>query len=355
MNDLDQFDQDETTSQTIETLPELTTQEDYSGFTDDTSIPTTDEEAGLTTTEKKSKSKLLPVIAGGGALAVIALGGLTYFLSGTGNDQIEPEQADENIATASAEEDAPSLQPANESAASEEVKEEASAPQTDETAVKEDVVKEDISAPAPAKEDTVVENKVTEEVKTEPAVTEKPETEVKDSFAVKEEVTASVQEPVVQETVNNQEAVEQTNKARAEELREQAKRILEEADSIEKQSKLDNELAGKSLEEQVAYLKQKLVATQNAITQKNMCVAPAQKKSKLIKKKPLVKKQKAKSADSLPTYEVRGIVEGQIWVNDGKGTNSYTVGDKLPNGSVIKGIYYDKKTIVTNKGTFRVK
>ena len=54
-------------------------------------------------------------------------------------------------------------------------------------------------------------------------------------------------------------------------------------------------------------------------------------------------------------YHVTGIVEGQIWIKDGNSSQSYVVGDKLPNGARIKSINYDDKTIVTDNGRFKVR
>jgi hypothetical protein len=54
------------------------------------------------------------------------------------------------------------------------------------------------------------------------------------------------------------------------------------------------------------------------------------------------------------TYVIHSMIPGQIWIKNPDGTqSSYVVGDRLPNGDVIKKINIDKWSVETNTGVIR--
>lgn len=124
--------------------------------------------------------------------------------------------------------------------------------------------------------------------------------------------------------------------------------------------KLEQELAGKSLEEQVSYLKGKLV-----VMEENVCRAPMTSYSQLrkptnIKPRPSVKHatrakngSTAKRGTPKSTMNVTGLVEGQVWIRSGGDfSKAYVVGDRLPNGAKITSINAGNNVVRTTKGSF---
>lgn len=125
--------------------------------------------------------------------------------------------------------------------------------------------------------------------------------------------------------------------------------------------KLEQELAGKSLEEQVNYLKGKLVAMEE-----NVCRAPLTSYSQLRKPANIKPRQSAKHVTtrtktgnaakrSIPksTMNVTGLVEGQVWIRSGGDfSKAYVVGDRLPNGAKITSINAGNNVVRTTKGSF---
>ena len=124
--------------------------------------------------------------------------------------------------------------------------------------------------------------------------------------------------------------------------------------------KLEQELAGKSLEEQVNYLKGKLVAMEE-----NVCRAPLTSYSQLRKPANIKPHQSAKHVTrtktgnaakrSIPksTMNVTGLVEGQVWIRSGGDfSKAYVVGDRLPNGAKITSINAGNNVVRTTKGSF---
>lgn len=129
--------------------------------------------------------------------------------------------------------------------------------------------------------------------------------------------------------------------------------------------KLEQELAGKSLEEQVSYLKGKLV-----VMEENVCRAPLTSYSQLRKPANIKQRQSAKHTTraktgnttkrSTPksTMNVTGLVEGQVWIRSGGDfskayvSKAYVVGDRLPNGAKITSINAGNNVVRTTKGSF---
>lgn len=124
--------------------------------------------------------------------------------------------------------------------------------------------------------------------------------------------------------------------------------------------KLEQELVGKSLEEQVNYLKGKLVAMEE-----NVCRAPLNSYSQLRKPANVKPRQPAKHVTrtktgntikrSTPksTMNVTGLVEGQVWIRSGGDfSKAYVVGDRLPNGAKITSINAGNNVVRTTKGSF---
>lgn len=124
--------------------------------------------------------------------------------------------------------------------------------------------------------------------------------------------------------------------------------------------KLEQELAGKSLEEQVNYLKGKLVAMEE-----NVCRAPMTSYSQLRKPANIKPRQSVKHATRAKTggaakrgtpkstMNVTGLVEGQVWIRSGGDfSKAYVVGDRLPNGAKITSINAGNNVVRTTKGSF---
>ena len=124
--------------------------------------------------------------------------------------------------------------------------------------------------------------------------------------------------------------------------------------------KLEQELAGKSLEEQVSYLKGKLV-----VMEENVCRAPLTSYSQLRKPANIKPRQSAKHVTRAKTgsavkrgtpkstMNVTGLVEGQVWIRSGGDfSKAYVVGDRLPNGAKITSINAGNNVIRTTKGSF---
>lgn len=145
-------------------------------------------------------------------------------------------------------------------------------------------------------------------------------------------------------TVNAEEA-----KTKSDELRAQAQQLILQAEALEKSSKIDALLEGKTTDEQIAILKSKIVEYETALATPKGCTAKPSRQG--LNKSNNQKRSNNRGQSPAKKLETAAIVEGQVWF---KGNNySYTVGDRLPNGAVIKSVHADTNTIQTNRGTFK--
>lgn len=124
--------------------------------------------------------------------------------------------------------------------------------------------------------------------------------------------------------------------------------------------KLEQELAGKSLEEQVNYLKGKLVAMEENVCRATMTSYSQLRKPANVKPRQSVKHatraktgSAAKRGTPKSTMNVTGLVEGQVWIRSGGDfSKAYVVGDRLPNGAKITSINAGNNVVRTTKGSF---
>lgn len=137
-------------------------------------------------------------------------------------------------------------------------------------------------------------------------------------------------------------------------LRAEAQQLLAKANELEKTRKIDEQLVGKSVEEQLLFLKHRVIELEKVI--ENTEIVEKQTNAKVTtKSEKLVKYVKN-------PYQIESMVYGQVWIKDSQGTvKPYVVGDILPfakgssvSGAMIKDILADNRTIVTNKGTIQV-
>lgn len=342
---------DRITHETLETMTEFTdlTQQTSDGDSFSGLPDTTTEDNGetLVTDNQASGSKSKFLLLGGAALLVsLMVGGGAFLFSGNdGKQQHRVEQTQEV-----AQQEIPSLDVASGEGVMEEKQ-----------ASKPDV------KPEPEKETNavVVASEVASEVKqaqqasepkqaSEPAKEELPSIDMlKDPSVPKPAQVEQVQpqEPVKQpeqqpqpqsktQQPQTQETVQQVEQVQVEQSQPKVQQVVPQGAL----AKLESELAGKTLEEQVAYLKGKVVTLQENAA----CRAPVVKKkvsaTKLKAKKPVVKHVNARK---LPRTNVTGLVQGQFWV----GSESYVVGDKYK-GATIKSIDAANNVVKTNKGSF---
>ena len=170
---------------------------------------------------------------------------------------------------------------------------------------------------------------------------------------------SDLNDPQVSKTNNAQTGSQDTSKTTGE---QQANENTDKPTPVNATvlQKLEQELAGKSLEEQVNYLKGKLVAMEE-----NVCRAPLTSYSQLRKPANIKPRQSAKHVTrtktgnaakrSIPksTMNVTGLVEGQVWIRSGGDfSQSYVVGDRLPNGAKITSINAGNNVVRTTKGSF---
>ena len=396
-NDLERFDTGSTTDDTLETMTQLTepTTNEPTGFGTTTSgvPPITTGDSDFTNTPNVKQKSKLPLIIGG-AVGIVAIASVGIGLLASGSSQ--PPQDSENIAQAASDASAiPTLDEPNESAsevksASDVAQTQASEPQINtassvavEQAASNPFINKDKSSnnQMAASQPNANLNKPTEETKTAdavgmPASSPTPTFNAATSLPPEQAMPTPVQKPTVQlpqeqnnvtanqsgnvanEYVSNANNINvNANKEEAHRLRQEAQKMLEQAKSLETQSNLDMLLSGKTQDEQIAILKQRLIDVQNELHKRNnnVCVKKNTNNKKIRRAITNTNKSKSKANTKESKYHVTGIVEGQIWVQNGNSSQSYVVGDKLPNGARIKSINYDSKTIVTDNGKFKVK
>lgn len=336
---------DRITHETLETMTEFTdlTQQTSDGDSFSGLPDTTTEDNGetLVTDNQASGSKNKFLLLGGAALLVsLMVGGGAFLFSGNGGKQQHRVEQTQEVA----QQEIPSLDVASGEGVMEE--KQASKPEKETNAV-------------------VVASEVASEVKQEQQASEPKQA----SEPAKEELPSidmlkdpSIPQPAQVEQVQPQEPVKQpeqqpqpqsqTQQPQTQETVQQVEQVQVEQSQPKVQqvvpqgalAKLESELAGKTLEEQVAYLKGKVVTLQENAA----CRAPVVKKkvsaTKLKAKKPVVKHVNARK---LPRTNVTGLVQGQFWV----GSESYVVGDKYK-GATIKSIDAANNVVKTNKGSF---
>lgn len=397
-NDLERFDTGSTTDDTLETMTQLTepTTNEPTGFGTTTSgVPpiTTGDNDFTNTPNVKQKSKLPLII--GGAVGMVAVASVGIALLAGGSSQ--PPQDTENVAQVASDANAiPTLDDPNESASDVKVSSDvasqtqiqASEPQfntassvavavAQEQAASNPFVNNDktLNNPMAASQTNANLNQPTEEKKPADTASSTPTFNAttalppEPSTPMQKPATPTVQLPQEQNNfaanqsgnaVNGTESVSNTNtnanKEEADRLRQEAQKLLEQAKSLETQSNLDMLLSGKTQDEQIAILKQRLIDVQNELNKRNnnVCVKKNTNERK-VKRTLTHNKNRTNKRTRASKYHVTGIVEGQIWVKDGNSSQSYVVGDKLPNGARIKSINYDDKTIVTDNGRFKVR
>lgn len=342
---------DRITHETLETMTEFTdlTQQTSDGDSFSGLPDTTTEDNGetLVTDNQSSGSKNKFLLLGGAALLVsLMVGGGAFLFSGNGGKQQHRVEQTQEVA----QQEIPSLDVASGEGVMEEKQ-----------ASKPDV------KPEPEKETNavVVASEVASEVKqaqqaSEPKQASEPAKEELPSIDMLK--APSVHKPAQVEQVQPQESVKQpepqpqaqsqTQQNQTQETVQQVEQVQVEQSQTKVQqvvpqgalAKLESELAGKTLEEQVAYLKGKVVTLQENAA----CRAPVVKKkvsaTRLKAKKPVVKHVNVRK---LPKTNVTGLVQGQFWV----GSESYVVGDKYK-GATIKSIDAANNVVKTNKGSF---
>ena len=392
-NDLERFDTGSTTDDTLETMTQLTepTTNEPTGFGTTTSgVPpiTTGDNDFTNTPNVKQKSKLPLII--GGAVGVVAVASVGIALLVGGSSQ--PPQDTENVAQVASDTNAiPTLDDPNESASevksasdvASQTQTQASEPQFNtassvaatlgqEQAASNPFVNNDktlnnqMAASQPNVNKTAEETKAVETANSTP--TFNAATALPPEPVMQKPATPTVQVPQEQNNfavnqsgnaVNGTESVGNTNtnanKEEADRLRQEAQKMLEQAKSLETQSNLDMLLSGKTQDEQIAILKQRLIDVQNELNKRNNNVCVKKNTNDRKVRRAITHKNRGNANTRTSKYHVTGIVEGQIWVKNGNGSQSYVVGDKLPNGSRIKSINYDSKTIVTDNGRFKVR
>lgn len=392
-NDLERFDTGSTTDDTLETMTQLTepTTNEPTGFGTTTSgVPpiTTGDNDFTNTPNVKQKSKLPLII--GGAVGVVAVASVGIALLAGGSSQ--PPQDTENVAQVASDTNAiPTLDDPNESAS--EVKTasdvssqtQASEPQFNtassvavtleqEQAASNPFVNNDktlnnsMSASQPNVNKRAEETKPVDTANSTPTFNVATALPPEPATPMQKPATPTVQVPQEQNNfaanqsgnaVNGTESVSNTNtnanKEEADRLRQEAQKMLEQAKSLETQSNLDMLLSGKTQDEQIAILKQRLIDVQNELNKRNNNVCVKKNTNDRKVRRAITHKNRGNANARTSKYHVTGIVEGQIWVKNGNGSQSYVVGDKLPNGARIKSINYDSKTIVTDNGRFKVR
>ena len=368
----------------LDVISEVSSSENNSGFAnssfnvgDSSGVPPLDSD--VLPTETKKNSKLLPLAIGGGALLVVVFIVIAMMMGGNSSNKEEQNVAKEDNTEMSVptldEKDtlpASSVQSekeskevvANENNASEVSKKPeqvlpASATSAPLTESKNDAAQIDTStqtqqaSSSVQTQETQVSNKNEQKQVTENKVDTANGINPIDNNVS----TADVETPVKKSIVNEQNSTnissenQNTNKDKAAQLKEEAQRLLNEAAALEKGNDLDMILAGKSLEEQIEYLKQRVIISENELTkvkhQANACVRPSMYGKK--KHNSRVKNSVAGNLKAKKIAGVTGLMYDKVWIKD----KSYLVGDKLPNGALIKDIDYDSRIIKTNKGNFR--
>ncbi len=336
---------DRITHETLETMTEFTdlTQQTSDGDSFSGLPDTTTEDNGetLVTDNQASGSKNKFLLLGGAALLVsLMVGGGAFLFSGNGGKQQHRVEQTQEVA----QQEIPSLDVAS----SEGVMEEKQASKPD---VKPEPEKEIVVASGVTSE--VHQSQASEPKQaSEPTKEELPSIDMLKDPAVPKPAQVQPQEPVKQpeqqpqsqtQQPQTQETVQQVEQVQVEQSQPKVQQVVPQGAL----AKLESELVGKTLEEQVAYLKGKVVTLQENAA----CRAPVVKKkvsaTKLKAKKPAVKHVNTRK---LPKTNVTGLVQGQFWV----GSESYVVGDKYK-GATIKSIDAANNVVKTNKGSFVVR
>lgn len=330
---------DRITHETLETMTEFTdlTQQTSDGDSFSGLPDTTTEDNGetLVTDNQASGSKNKFLLLGGAALLVsLMVGGGAFLFSGNGGKQQHRVEQTQEVA----QQEIPSLDVASGEGVMEE--KQASKPEKETNAVvvasgvTSEVHQSQASEPKQASEPTKEELPSIDMLK-DPAVPKPAQVQPQEPVKQPEQQPQSqTQQPQTQETVQQVEQVQV----------EQSQPKVQQVVPQGALAKLESELVGKTLEEQVAYLKGKVVTLQENAA----CRAPVVKKkvsaTKLKAKKPAVKHVNTRK---LPRTNVTGLVQGQFWV----GSESYVVGDKYK-GATIKSIDAANNVVKTNKGSF---
>lgn len=367
----------------LDVISEVSSSENNSGFAnssfnvgDSSGVPPLDSD--VLPTETKKNSKLLPLAIGGGALLVVVFIVIAMMMGGNSSNKEEQNVAKEDNTEMSVptldEKDtlpASSVQSekeskevvANENNASEVSKKPeqvlpVSATSAPVTESKNDAAQIDTSTQTQQASSVQTQEKQVSNKNEQKQVTENKVDTANGINPMDNNVsTADVETPVKKSIVNEQNSTnissenQNTNKDKAAQLKEEAQRLLNEAAALEKGNDLDMILAGKSLEEQIEYLKQRVIISENELTkvkhQANACVRPSMYGKK--KHNSRVKNSVAGNLKAKKIAGVTGLMYDKVWIKD----KSYLVGDKLPNGALIKDIDYDSRIIKTNKGNFR--
>lgn len=338
---------DRITHETLETMTEFTdlTQQTSDGDSFSGLPDTTTEDNGetLVTDNQASGSKSKFLLLGGAALLVsLIVGGGAFLFSGNGGKQQHRVEQTQEVA----QQEIPSLDVASGEGVMEE--KQASKPEKETNAV---VVASEVASEVKQAQQASEPKQASEPAKEElPSIDMLKDPSIPQPAQVEQ---VQPQEPVKQPEQQPQpQSQSQTQQPQTQETVQQVEQVQVEQSQPKVQqvvpqgalAKLESELAGKTLEEQVAYLKGKVVTLQENAA----CRAPVVKKkvsaTKLKAKKPVVKHVNARK---LPRTNVTGLVQGQFWV----GSESYVVGDKYK-GATIKSIDAANNVVKTNKGSF---
>jgi hypothetical protein len=368
----------------LDVISEVSSSENNSDFSnsgfnvgDSSGVPPLDSD--VLPTETKKNSKLLPLAIGGGALLVVVFIIIAMMMGGNSSNKEEQNVAKEDttemsVPTLDDKDTLPASSVQSEKESKEVVVSEGNA---SEVSKKPEQVLSASATSAPVtenKNDAAVQKDTSTQTQQASSV-KTPETQVSNKNEQKQVTenkvdtanginpmdnnvsTADVETPIKKSIVNEQNSTnissenQNTNKDKAAQLKEEAQRLLNEAAALEKGNDLDMMLAGKSLEEQVEYLKQRVIISENELTkvkhQANACVRPSMYGKK--KHNSRVKSSFAGNLKAKKIAGVTGLMYDKVWIKD----KSYLVGDKLPNGALIKDIDYDSRIIKTNKGNFR--
>ena len=336
---------DRITHETLETMTEFTdlTQQTSDGDSFSGLPDTTTEDNGetLVTDNQASGSKSKFLLLGGAALLVsLIVGGGAFLFSGNGGKQQHRVEQTQEVA----QQEIPSLDVASGEGVMEE--KQASKPEKETNAV---VVASEVASEVKQAQQASEPKQASEPAKEElPSIDMLKDPSIPQPAQV---VQVQPQEPVKQpeqqpqpqsqtQQPQTQETVQQVEQVQVEQSQPKVQQVVPQGAL----AKLESELAGKTLEEQVTYLKGKVVTLQENAA----CRAPVVKKkvsaTKLKAKKPVVKHVNARK---LPRTNVTGLVQGQFWV----GSESYVVGDKYK-GATIKSIDAANNVVKTNKGSF---
>lgn len=355
----------DSTSQSLDTITELTDDSDNNSqehpYDLSEGVPVTTED----TTSTVKKNKLKPIIMVGAG--VLAAGILGYAI--LGGDDIPPENTNQVENSASKEQATPELPTlSSDNAASEAVEEEKNEVGNDKMLdasqplnVKENNDELNLGETNTQASDVIEKTEKTEEQKIDK--NQNVPSENKDiSKLGGENISNDTPQVNKNETIKTEQSQTITQDApltnnivvgngSPEELRMKAQELLKQAEILENQNKIDALLVGKTPDEQISILKMKLAEYEKAIIEKGQsCSQQPQKKNN--QRNRVRKNRMGTNIRALPSA---GIVEGQVWFKNGNSVSQpYVVGDKLPNGAVIKSINSDTKTVNTNKGTFKL-